>query len=401
MADSKLKLQIVTALDNAGIKATKEQIEGMEKSLNKLNQGGDGTDKLVKRLGHMPGTLGKIGGSLDALGGKIGAVGGQAMAVMAAWKIGWDIGTWINDNVVKPLFGIKDPLEELKKENKAIAEGYERWTRQMDEAYSHADELAARGKESISREIQAIDAESNAWQRATRSKIAYLTAGQDVETQMLARHRFEDVIQYQAAGDMEGADQVSKIYDILQAQLDAKQQIKKFDEETLAVEDKIRANREKESKLYDAYLAAQENWERKKTEYKNFEAETDQIVMDEKTYGWYRKKRRQYLRDIDKLNAEKELAWQTMTNFDVGEGELDARRLQRAALIGRTGLAVDQAAFAYDQAVAQNGERLNFEFTEEFRQAFEKSSRESEAALVEAITKGVSEGIGLLLQVKE
>lgn len=33
MADSKLKLSIVTALDNAGIKATEQQIDGMMKSI--------------------------------------------------------------------------------------------------------------------------------------------------------------------------------------------------------------------------------------------------------------------------------------------------------------------------------------------------------------------------------
>lgn len=66
----------------------------------------------------------------------------------------------------------------------------------MDEAYDHADALANKSKDSITREIQAIDAESNAWQRATRSKIAYMTAGQDAETQMLERHRFEDMIQF-------------------------------------------------------------------------------------------------------------------------------------------------------------------------------------------------------------
>ena len=37
MADSKLRLQIVTALDNAGIKATKEQIENLHKELRKVN----------------------------------------------------------------------------------------------------------------------------------------------------------------------------------------------------------------------------------------------------------------------------------------------------------------------------------------------------------------------------
>lgn len=200
---------------------------------------------------------------------------------------------------------------------------------------------------------------------------------------------------------MEGADQVGKIYDILKAQLEAKQQIRRFDEETLAVEDKIRANKEKESKLYDAFINAQENWERKKREYAKFESDTDQIVMDDKTYEWYKRTRRKYLADISKLDAEKELAWQTMQNFDDGSGELDARKLQRAALVGRTGLAVDQAAFAYDQAVAQNGERLNFEFTEEFRQAFEQASRESNDALVRAIKEGFAEGVGVLMEVKE
>lgn len=33
MADSKLRLQIVTALDNAGIKATENQINGMVASI--------------------------------------------------------------------------------------------------------------------------------------------------------------------------------------------------------------------------------------------------------------------------------------------------------------------------------------------------------------------------------
>ena len=143
MADSKLRLQIVTALDNAGLKATKDQIDGLEKSLGKLNKNGDDTnEKLMKSLGKTPGALGKIGGAMDALGGKIGALGGQAMAVMAAWKIGWDIGTWINDHVVKPLFGIKDPIEELKKENARATKELEKFTQASDEATEHADAMA-------------------------------------------------------------------------------------------------------------------------------------------------------------------------------------------------------------------------------------------------------------------
>lgn len=183
MADSKLRLQIVTALDNAGLKATKEQIDGLEKSLKNVNAAGaDGTDKLEKRLGRLPGPVGKVGGAIDALGGKIGKFGGTAMAVIGAFKIGWDIGTWLNDNVVKPLFKVKDPIEELKKENRRAREELEKFTQASDEATEHADMMAQRSKDAITREVQAINDASNAWQRAARSKIAYMTAGQDVET---------------------------------------------------------------------------------------------------------------------------------------------------------------------------------------------------------------------------
>jgi len=44
-----------------------------------------------------------------------------------------------------------------------------------------------------------------------------MTAGQDVETQMLERQRFEDVMRLQAEGDYEGAEQANKIYDVLKA----------------------------------------------------------------------------------------------------------------------------------------------------------------------------------------
>lgn len=38
MADAKLKLSIITALDNAGIKATKEQVGQLENSLKNVNK---------------------------------------------------------------------------------------------------------------------------------------------------------------------------------------------------------------------------------------------------------------------------------------------------------------------------------------------------------------------------
>ena len=128
MADSKLKLQIVTALDAAGIKATKEQIDKMENALAKANKSGsDGLTGLEKKLGKIPGPAGKIADVFEGLGGKIAKFGGIATSVIGAFKVGWDIGAFINDKVVKPLFKIKDPVEELKKSNERAAKELEKF----------------------------------------------------------------------------------------------------------------------------------------------------------------------------------------------------------------------------------------------------------------------------------
>ena len=119
MADSKLKLQIVTALDNAGIKATQEQIAGLEKEFSNLNNSA-GMSGAEKKLSKLQGPLGKLQDMFGGLNGTIAKVGGTITAVAAAFKAGWDIGNWIQEKVINPLFGIKEPLEELKKKNKEL-----------------------------------------------------------------------------------------------------------------------------------------------------------------------------------------------------------------------------------------------------------------------------------------
>ena len=91
MTDSKLRLQIVTALDAAGIKATQQQIDGLSKQIEKINQGNK-VDKLENALGDMPGKLGKIS---KALGGVIGKIGG----IVGAFTTGYEIGNMFFENV--------------------------------------------------------------------------------------------------------------------------------------------------------------------------------------------------------------------------------------------------------------------------------------------------------------
>ena len=72
--------------------------------------------------------------------------------------------------------------------------------------------------------------------KAARAKLAYQNADMDIATQQLERQRFEDVMQLQNEGDMEGAEQVSKIYDVYKAIMQAQAEMQKYDQETELIE---------------------------------------------------------------------------------------------------------------------------------------------------------------------
>ena len=97
-------------------------------------------------------------------------------------------------------------------------------------------------------------------------------------------------------------------------------------------------------------------------------------------------------------NAENELA--EFDASDQGQLELATRAKQRLVLADKLNLGIDKAAFSYDQTLMENGNVLGIKFTDEFKQAIFDSSEKSAMALVDAVSKGVKEGIGELLEVK-
>lgn len=110
--DSKLRLQIVTALDNAGIKATEDQINGLASKIQNINK--EAADKkLENAIGGLPGKIGKISKGL-------GGVAGQMALVVGAFQTGWEIGTKFFDTVIKGWFGWEDAVTKLKKANRAL-----------------------------------------------------------------------------------------------------------------------------------------------------------------------------------------------------------------------------------------------------------------------------------------
>ncbi len=395
MADSKLKLQIVTALDNAGIKATKEQIAGLEQELAKVGNNKSLSDA-EKKLSKLGGPLGKLQDIFGGLNGTLAKVGGTATAVAAAFKAGWDIGDWIQTKVINPLFKIKDPIDELKKKNKELQNEHQKTIDKFQHQQQVTDNTFANASSGIDAQISHIDKLNAAWQKAARAKVAYQTADKDIEMQLLERERFEDIMTLTNEGDIAGAEQANKLYDVYAAMLQAKKEMAQYDAETAAIEKKLEDTENKRWMILDKIAAAEKDVRAKEAEKEKVE----EIATSEAEYRRLklRADQRHYSAVRRLRNAENELA--EFDASDQGQLELATRAKQRLVLADKLNLGIDKAAFNYDQTLAENGNMLGINFTDEFKQALFDSSEKSAMALVDAVSKGVKEGIGELLEVK-
>lgn len=397
MADSKLRLQITTALDNAGIKATKEQIAALEKSLGKMSdKGTTGLQGLEKQLGGIKGPLGKLAPMFEGMSGAISKFGVAATAVIGAFKAGWDIGDWIQTHVIDKLFGIKEPLEEIKQKNKALQKEHEQTLKQLEYQATVSDNAYNNAIQGIDQEAQHIDKLNAAWQKAARAKLSYQNADMDIETQQLERHRFEDVMRLQNEGDLEGAEQANKLYDVYKAIMQAQNEIAKYDQETALIEQGLLQTAEKRDKILDKIVAAEKDVREKDKEKERIE--NTATSADEYNRLMLRANQKHYAATMRLKRAEDEL--EAFDASDNGAIELATRQKQRAVLADRLMLGVDQAAWTYDQHITTNGNALNLQFQEEFTAALAETSKQTSADLVKAITIGVAQGIGQLLEVK-
>lgn len=111
MADNKLRLDIVTALDNAGLKATKEQLDGLEKTLRKTNSTGVG--KLSNGLTKLPGKLGDVISGFGQVGSAIGAVYLSWKTFQEGLKIGQAIFKQFGDGASYTLESVGNGFKSL------------------------------------------------------------------------------------------------------------------------------------------------------------------------------------------------------------------------------------------------------------------------------------------------
>lgn len=368
---SEIKIHLATYLKDAGIKATQAQIDQLAKHVKVVNsEVSQGTDAAVRKLGQLPGVFGK-------LQSVVGGFGAQAMAVIAAFKVGWDIGTWINDKVIRPLFGIKDPLEELKKKNRELA-------RQAEEARAAWDETFAKWSSGWDKEVrntenarQSVEDLTQAYLKMQAARDRIQAAGDDATLLGLQRDKFNAMA---TAGTPDEAAAAGKYYDVLLAEEEAKQKLAAFDKQAetsakkqAAAEEVLNKAIDKQSRLKQQLVELNE-----KIEY----TQSQDAVND---LGF-----KKSVAEEEKLLKQRDALEQRITGADRDvankQSDLDAMRVasqaeaqERQNIQERAALEVDERKKAYDdymQSVEAADEARWRQEQEDMRRAVEAEQRE-------------------------
>lgn len=330
MADE-IKIHLVSVLDDAGYKASSQKtkevaktveaeierilakrreyersIEGMaKKTIQNMDKQKALAEELRNKLEELPGPIGKIITKFLQAHDGLAKFAAKSVAVVAAFKVGWDIGTWINDKVVKPILGIKDPIEELRKANRRAAkeaqEAAEKWMSAQD---AYIEKLGAENA-AMEKTISAIDRKTQAYIRMQDALKAVQDAQGDGEMLGLQRDKFEDMLTLQRDGNTDAAAQVGKYYDVLIAEEKAKKSIADIDQRIINLE----ATQEAETKKLET--ARRREAEAKKQVEETYAKRKAFDEDDEETWSAYGKN---YEKAVAKLEAMHKKAMDNLAN---------------------------------------------------------------------------------------
>lgn len=391
--DSKLRLQIVTALDNAGIKATEDQINGLASKIQNINK--EAADKkLENAIGGLPGKIGKISKGL-------GGVAGQMALVVGAFQTGWEIGTKFFDTVIKGWFGWEDAVTKLKKANRAL-------NKELESNASTFDRLTQRRLTQHDQEISKIDgiikklnAEAQAYLRLGKAQSEFTMAGEDQDIQRLERERFEDMVALQASGDYDAAEQASKVYDIYRQELEVKKQLFKYDEDSAAFAAE-RAAKEQEAfkwvEKVDKLKKQREYWVERR-DYLNGD-----FTVKPADYDKLMKPIESKIASIDRqLTDADSQAEKYMADIDAADYEALTRERNRSTLVDKLNLDRDKLLWQAEQAINADGNRYGWNFNNDWIQQNYNTSIQSYRELqdIKTNTENLAQKLDELLGLKQ
>lgn len=391
--DSKLRLQIATSLDNAGIKATEQQIDGLAQQIQKVNKEAE-SKKLENAIGNLKGPLGQVSKALKGMPAQIALIAG-------AFQTGWEIGTKFFDTVVKGWFGWEDSITKLKKANRSLMKELQQNATAFD---SSTQKILAGHDMQIARidnAIQKINAQAQAYTRLSKARSDFDNAGEDMEIQKLERERFEDIIALQANGEYDRAEQVSKVYDIYRQELEAKKQLANYDEDTLRFEQQREAKEQEAFKWLEKIdkLSAQKLETEKRLQELD---ESDKFAS--KDYDRLARPLTSKIASLEKqLDAAEAQAQKYMVDIDEGDYESFTRERNRASLADKLNLDRDKLLWQYGQAVDQAGTNYGFNFTDDYiKQNYEATQKSyTELQDIKQNTEDLANKLDELLGIKQ
>lgn len=374
MADE-VKIHLSTYLKDAGIKATKQQVERLSRDISKMNREVQSeTERTERALGKLPGAFGKI---QHAATGSFG----KALAVVGAFKLGCDIGNWIFDKVITPLFKIKDPIEELKRENREIEQ---QWKAATDRFQESMDKWAAgwdRVVGGADKARQRIEDVAAAYLKLQAARSRGEAAAGDARTLAMERDKFDAMA---GASTPEEAAALGKYHDVLLAEEKAKQDMAKFDRDA-------EASAVRQAAAAEGMRAATEKLVALRREM----AELDAKIANMDSNAAMRKFGFNNTAELEKrLNDRKEAL---QAKIDAADRDVERRRSDVAAikadreseaqerenLAARAKLEVDERKKAYDDYIAHVEAEEASRAQDEWNRRQEEARREAEIELRE------------------
>ena len=387
---AEIRLQIVTALDKAGIKATKEQVDMMSASVMDANRKmGKLANETAGALGRMRGPVGKLTNAFSNLGGTMGKVVGVTGMVVGAFETGWAVGTKLREgiaHIAKEWFHYKSKAELAAKAHRQLVRAQNEAAEQFDKSFERAHLLREQEMADSKAALEQVKLEAEAYRTAAKAKMGLLTAGMGAEEQRLERERFEDVLTLQANGyDSAAVEQVEAVYDVLKAELAVKKELAKIDaaEDAAAAKrtetrNKMSAAVERENDAILAISRLREDLQK----LEDWDFDDAELVSDKERNRRMRKVRgelRAAEAERDKAQHDYDALKATLMPEDVESATI---ALRHATAVDAAMLARDRAALAYDQATA-GGDLLGFSFNEEFVKQLNQSSLDSYRTLVQ------------------
>lgn len=369
--------------------------ESLTRISSRFGQAGNEAEKAAKnveKLGGSPGggkgaiqvlndELVKSTGLLGKVGSAMGKFGGTVAAALGSFKLGWDIGTWINENI----FGFVSYEEEwdkrLKSAQKKVSETVTNWRENLSELVKAYDEASERAK----LEAGDVEASAKAYEHLRSAAEGVIDTKAKLAQTELELQKTRDVAALTASGNSVGASQVSKYYDVLMAEEKAKEELAKFDRnEETAQQKRIFAEKQL-SKIEDERIENERKLhalrkERDDIDEKLLNARTGFGAADSKLFDEYKKG----LKDIESsISASEQKDWMLQREVESRRSAIDAMDIEmgdsanrRALLQKQLDLEIETKKGAYDEFL-QNQEEEEFKAFQELQKKEEEEEQKA------------------------